>query len=502
MYERVFLFEMAGPTLDFLRARQESLPNIRRFLEQGAWGRLRGRPQPGSPQSFGALLTGRSPGATGLFDTFTFAAGGYVRAQSDARPVEHARLHELLSEQGRRVGVLNVPLTAPLRPVSGFVVSGDEGVGEDFAYPPEVRDALGADGYAVPFGASYAEGREREFADHALAVLAMRRRAALRLFGDGHWQFGMLTLHLYGELLHAFWKFYDERHPAHRPAAAAFGGRDPLLEALQGVDRLLGEIVALAGPRGLVVFLGAWGHRLVHSRVHLNTALARSGDLRFTSGPRTRLKRALFRAGVTSASAERLAHRLDLWKLFHYRMARADRAKVTGATFLSHHDVDWSRTRAVAMGGLGQVYLNVRGHRPQGVIPPERCVAERERIRSLLAGLRDPRTGDPMVERVHTRDELYRGERVTDAPDLVVEWRPGYAGDGGFSGAGRLVTPSPPHLSSDHSTESALLALGADVRQGELSAALEDVAPTVLHALGAALPAGLDGVVLPLSAGG
>jgi predicted AlkP superfamily phosphohydrolase/phosphomutase len=500
VYERAFLFEMAGPTLDLLRTRREALPNIRRFLDQGAWGRLRSPPEPGAPQSFGTLLTGLNPGATGLFNTFAFAAGAYERVPSDTRPRRGARLHEVLSDHGRRVGMLNVPFTVPMRPVNGFVVSGDEGVGDQFAYPTEVREALAAEGYVVPFGASYAGGREREFADHALEVLAMRRQAALRLFGDGRWQFGMLTLHLYGELLHAFWKFYDERHPDYRPAAEVFHGRDPLLETLRAVDQFLGDIVALAGPRGLVIFLGAWGHRLVHSKVHLNSVLARAGDLRFASDPRTRLKLAMFRAGVSSASAERLAHRLNLWKLFHYRLARAERTKVTGATFLSHRDIDWSHTRAAAMGGLGQVYLNVSGHRPQGVIPPNRYHAERDRLRSLLADLRDPRTGEPVVERVRTRDEVYHGAELTHAPDLLIEWRAGYAGDGGFAGAGQIVTPASPQVSSEHSSESAFLALGAGVRPGELSPALEDVAPTVLHALGVPVPAGLDGAVLPLMA--
>jgi predicted AlkP superfamily phosphohydrolase/phosphomutase len=166
--------------------------------------------------------------------------------------------------------------------------------------------------------------------------------------------------------------------------------------------------------------------------------------------------------------------------------------------FLSYRDIDWFRTRAVAMGSQGQVYLNVRGHRPEGVIPPERSGAERERLARLLSDLRDPRNGEPVVERVLTRDELYRGEEVTHAPDLIVEWRAGYVGDGGFSGAGKVVAPAPPNLSSDHWNESAFLALGSDVGPGELTAALEDIAPTVLHALGVPIPAGLDGTVLPL----
>lgn len=497
MYQRVFILEVSGPTLDFLRERRDALPNFRRLLDEGAAGPLHGPLQPVAPQCFATLLTGRNPGANGIFDFFQFPAGGYERIPYSTRLLRHPTFYQLLSARSKRVGLLNVPLTFPFSEVNGFVVSGDEGIGEEFAWPPDVATQLRQDGYFVPFGASYAPGREHQFADHAMRVLEMRRRALRSLFGDGRWDFGMLTIHLYGELLHAFWKFYDPSHPEHQPARAVFGSRDPLLEVLVAIDAMLGEIIELAGPRGLVLYLGAFGHRLEHTRVHLNALLEREGYLRFQRDPRTRLKHLAYRLGVTPASAERLAHRLNLYKLFHYRLGRGQRAKVTGAALLSYRDVDWSRTRAVAMGYLGQIYLNVRGHRPLGTIPPEQYHAERDRLRGLIAGLRDPHTAQPMVERVLTREEIYRGEALTDAPDLVVEWKEGYVGDAGLSGAGRIATPAPPGHSSDHWNQSALLAGGAGVRPGEVSAALEDIAPTVLQALGVSPPAGLDGRVLP-----
>jgi predicted AlkP superfamily phosphohydrolase/phosphomutase len=296
--------------------------------------------------------------------------------------------------------------------------------------------------------------------------------------------------------LHAFWKFYDRQHPAYQPLQTVFEGRDPFLEPLVMIDEMLGEIVELAGPQGLVLFLGAWGHRIEHTKVHLNAVLEQDGWLQFRRDPRTLVKQLMFRTGITAATAERLAHRLNLYKLFHYRLGRGQRAKMTGATFLSYGDVDWSRTRAVAMGYLGQVYLNVQGQRPLGTIPPDQYRVERDRLQRRLAELRHPVTGEEMVERVYAREEIYRGEALAHAPDLVVEWKPGYSGDAGLSGAGRIVTPSPAHHSSDHWNQSALLALGANVRPGELTARLEDIAPTVLRALGLGVPADLDGKVL------
>jgi predicted AlkP superfamily phosphohydrolase/phosphomutase len=106
-----------------------------------------------------------------------------------------------------------------------------------------------------------------------------------------------------------------------------------------------------------------------------------------------------------------------------------------------------------------------------------------------------------MVERVYAREEIYRGDELAHAPDLVVEWKLGYSGDAGISGAGRIVTPSPPNHSSDHWNQSALLALGAGVRPGQITARLEDIAPTVLQALGVSAPPDLDGTVLSALSG-
>jgi predicted AlkP superfamily phosphohydrolase/phosphomutase len=501
MYERVFVFEVSGPTLELFRERLDHLPNFRTLFATGAVSRLRTPLQPVLATGFGPLLTGKNPGKTGLFDFFKFPAGGYQRVPYSASLLREQPFYQLLSDQGKRVGLLAVPLTYPLAQVNGFVVSGDDGIEGDYAWPPEVTRTLNSEGYKVPFGASYAPGREADFARHAFDLIAMRRRALLELFGKRQWEFGMLTIHELGELLHAFWKFYDPRHPDYRPVSELKNLGDPFLQGFVAMDQLLGDIIELTGPLGLVLVVGAWSHRLEHSRVHFNTCLADAGYLQFKRTPATRLKRLAFRSGITSASAERLAHQFNLYKLFHYKMARGKRSAVTSATFLSYHDIDWPRTRAVAMGYLGQIFLNVEGHRPQGAIPAREYERERERLRDLLGKLRDPRSGEAIVERVFTRDEIYSGQELTNAPDLLVHLKDGYSGDSGFAGAGRTVSDAPANHSSDHWNESFLLAGGDGVRPGEVQSRLEDIAPTVLHALGQPVPEDYDGRVIPIFGG-
>ena len=500
MYGRVFILELSGPTLSFLEERLDYLPTFRRLFEHGASAPLEGPPQPSVASSFATLYTGMNPGKTGLFDVFSFPTGGYQRIPYSLRTLAARTMLEQLSESGKRVGLLNTPLLDPLPELAGFLVSGDDGIGDDFARPVELGRTLRARGYRVPFGDSYAPGREPAFHEHCLGVLAMRRDAARLLFREQAWNFGMLTLYLYGELLHAFWKFYDRRHPAYQPLAEVFGGTDPFLEALVEIDALLAEMIEAAGSGALIIVMGAWGHRLEHTTVHLNRLLEREGYLRFRRGPASQVKHGLFRLGLTVDRAEQLAHRLNLWKRFHYAVPRGKRASLTGATFLSYDDIDWSRTRAVALGYLGQIYLNVRGERPLGVVAAQERERERRRLRDTLQALRDPRTGEPVVERIWTREEVYRGDQVSEAPDLLVEWREGYAGSSRLGSSRRIIAPSPGNHSSDHCTESFLLMFGDGVRPGRIAARLEDIAPTVLQALGVPGLPGCDGRPLPVLA--
>jgi bisphosphoglycerate-independent phosphoglycerate mutase (AlkP superfamily) len=60
------------------------------------------------------------------------------------------------------------------------------------------------------------------------------------------------------------------------------------------------------------------------------------------------------------------------------------------------------------------------------------------------------------------------------------------------------MTASPPNLSSEHWNQSVFLALGNGIGRVEVKARMEDIAPTILYALGTELPKECDGRVLPI----
>ena len=84
--------------------------------------------------------------------------------------------------------------------------------------------------------------------------------------------------------------------------------------------------------------------------------------------------------------------------------------------------IDWSRTRAFHRGkGEGNIYINLVGRDPNGVVARADYEPLREQIITSLAALIDPSTGQPAARRVHRREDLFNGE-IDAAPDLIVEW--------------------------------------------------------------------------------
>ncbi len=173
--------------------------------------------------------------------------------------------------------------------------------------------------------------------------------------------------------------------------------------------------------------------------------------------------------------------------------------RLAESAFLSRRHIDWSRTKAYAQGNFGQIFLNLKGRQPQGCVAPEDARALLDDLKAGLLAIPHPETGEPLVERVYERDELYHGPHAHLAPDLTVvlgDWRYRTIGLHDFT-TNRLISPAfgP---TGDHRMEGVLIASGPAFRAGASpeGANLLDIAPTVLHLLGVPVPDDMDGRVL------
>jgi len=89
-------------------------------------------------------------------------------------------------------------------------------------------------------------------------------------------------------------------------------------------------------------------------------------------------------------------------------------------------DVDWSRSRAYGLGFNG-LYLNLAGRESQGSVQAADAAALGEENARALEAERDPATGGSVVRKAYPAAKAFHGERLAEAPDLVVGYEKGYA---------------------------------------------------------------------------
>ena len=167
--------------------------------------------------------------------------------------------------------------------------------------------------------------------------------------------------------------------------------------------------------------------------------------------------------------------------------------------------VDLTKSKALAMAsdGVAQLYINLKGREPDGIVEPGEYGRLQSDIVSGLKELTDPLDGQPIFARVLRKQDLDPLKLLGDnSADVFVQARPGYV----LSAApGRSTTLEPSTMHGAGGYDASLpemqgvwLALGAGIQGGvRLSTAQAlDVAPTISVLLRLSAPGLMDGRTL------
>jgi predicted AlkP superfamily phosphohydrolase/phosphomutase len=443
-------------------------------------------------------MTGKNPGKHGVFDFIRPRAGTFDMV--NASQIKSKLLWEILSEAGYSVGVLNVPITYPPRPVNGYMIPGllspDQG---KTVYPADLLKPYEAElgKYRLTPNVQYKAGNEAEFIADLHDLIDTQLRYALRLMKDHPTDVVMLHFLATDNGSHALWRFMDKTHPRHDPALAAQYG-DALQKVYQHLDDAVAQVQAAAGPAlSASIIMSDHGFGPLHRTINLNILFLEKGLMRLKRNFSTQVRWWAFRNGLTPATAYKILSKLGLQNITA-KVSRKARNEVVGK-FLSFEDVDWSQTTAYSMGHVGQIYLNVQGREPHGIITPDRYAAARQQVIDALNTLTDPATGKSLVDRIIPREEAAHGPYADQGADLhlILDDYKTIAFPL-FATEGRVLTPQIRGDSGCHRLHGIFIGQGAAFEQGITidGACIIDLAPTILHILGQPVPADMDGRVL------
>ncbi len=502
---KVMVIGLDGATFDLIRPwiKDGTMPTLQRLVKGGASGVLTTTLPPISSSAWVSFATGKNPGKHGLVDFVHPRPSSYQISIVSPQQRASKAIWNLLSDAGRKVGIVGMPVTYPPEEVNGYMVSDflTPSASDDYTYPPSLADELelAMGGFPLLPDERY---RSTKFTDKFIAdmVTDVERRleGALYLLDNKEADLFFILFWSNDMLQHETWSLLDETHPDHDPRAGE-RYRSLVVDFHRKLDHAVGRLLEKAGPEDLVIVMSDHGFGPVHSFFLVNNWLREAGFLKLKKKPLTRLKYALFRLGFAPLGVFRLVKALRLG--FLRRRFRFQRGGgLMKRLFLSFADVDWARTKAFAVGSFGQIYINQVGQRPQGIVQPGKEYEElREEIAAQALELLDPRTGQRVVDRVHRREEIYSGPLVEKAPDLVLQsrnWEYMAFGHADF-GASHVVEPIV-GMSGHHRPDGVVMLAGQGIEAGvELDGAnITDLAPTILYAMGIPIPFDMDGRVL------
>ncbi len=214
------------------------------------------------------------------------------------------------------------------------------------------------------------------------AVEQTRRRMLETTLSRDDWDLLIWVSTAPDRVSHMFYRLIDPQHPRYDAAAAAEHG-DAIEREYVRMDETIGAVLPQLRPNDTLLVLSDHGFHDYRRGLHVNQWLRQQGLL-------------TLRGGAEGSTREWLV------------------------------DVDWSQTKAYALG-TGQIYFNLRGRERDGIVSEDEVAALTTRIREGLIALRDTeRENAPVVTQVYVGREVFTGGRASDAPDLQVAFAENY----------------------------------------------------------------------------
>jgi predicted AlkP superfamily phosphohydrolase/phosphomutase len=499
---RVFVIALDGATFDVIKPWMQAgdLPNLQGLVQSGVHGALESTYPPLTGPAWGSFMTGKTPANHGVLEFFRRAANGYNQFLNSREDFDGRSIWRVLSDAGKKVGVLSVPATYPPEAVNGFMVTGlltPRQPDVTFTYPLELGEELDEKlgGYLLQHTEKYLQDDPTRLIREEQAILNNRVDAALYLMQNKSWDF--FILHILGTdvMQHGFWHFMDPTHPQYDPKLRARYG-SPIFDFWKQVDKRLGDVLAKLPPDAYVMVMSDHGFGPVVKYVNFNVWLLRTGFLQLKRDVWSRLRYLAFRLGYNYAMAFRVGFRLGIVRQV-IRLGRGKQKSLQREVFLSLDDVDWRRTQVYSVGNFGQMYVNLKGREPQGCVSPgddyERVL---QRLEDALRAMRAPETNEPVIAEIWRGSDLFKGKYVDRAPDLFFFTRDmKYKAMGLTDFGSNRVFDDLYGTHAHHRMNGLFILRGPGVRQGEQiqGARLIDLAPTIYSLMGVPIPQDLDG---------
>lgn len=481
MNKKLIIVGIDSGDLDLIERFLPHLPTFQQIMKNGVYGKLKTTIPPLTPCAWSSFMTGKNPGQHGIYD-FAYLREDKKLGLFDSSQRKDDDIWQILSAQGYKCIVFNVPMTFPAYPINGQMITDftTPTLESDFTYPDSLKGELLREfpNYRISEESKYSEnaGDQREFLKDIFDLLDLRAKVFDWLLINNEWHIAMVVFGANDHINHWYRKYMDQEGSEYK---------DALLNGYKQTDEKIKHIMEKY-PDANFMFMSDHGTGSYNKDVNLNQWLLENKYI-FLNKSQGIIKSLLQKVGLSPSRLIKIALNLKLWKLIKKLGIKDTLVKHTSITF---EDVDWTKTKAYSFGYYGPIYIVDDANR-------EKLVAElKEKLLKIKA-----LDGNPLISDIWTRDQLYHGRNASRMPDLIFAMQNfTYGCSSSFAfGGNQLYTDPKTFKNGDHSINGIFAAYGPDIKNtGDRleNIKITDIAPTVLKIFGADLPNDLDGRAL------
>lgn len=416
--------------------------------------------------------TGKNPGKLGVFWWENIDMENHKITVPSSGDFHGKEIWDILGAAGYKVGILNMPTCYPPRTVQGFMVAGGpDALESGFAWPAELEKEL-KEKYqwrALPKSINFLTENNQAALSEIYDLIERRFVVAIDLAKKYQLDFLQLTVYLVNVLRHHF--AADEK----------------IFKAWQIIDKGLGQL-KIAFPEANFLIFSDHGSGEIKVKFNINQWLKEQGYLVLKDNQRDFQKNIWLKIGLHQGNLSKVAACLGLkdflkkhfFRFISFAPSSSGAVNKVGKEAL----IDWEKSQAVA-SGQGPIYISSKLK-----VKSEKL---REEIIKKLEGLEY--NGIKIAKKVYQKEEIYSGEFLNKAPDLLIDQGEGVhiSGAIGF----RDVFEAPQKWLGENQRIGILLAAGPSFATVRLEkASILDIAPTILKIFGLPIPNDYDGRAL------
>ncbi len=434
------------------------LPNIKKFLDQGIYAKMRSSDPPITIPAWLVMATSRNPGSLGFYGFRHRKNNSYSDIWiANSLKVKKPAVWDILSDYGKKCCIIGFPPSYPPKPLNGYLITDfiTPGPENEYTYPPELKRELQEHFGDYIFDVEFRTDEKKKLSENLYKMVENHFEVTKYMIKNKPWDLFWFVEIGTDRMNHGFWHFADKNHRKFQKDSEF---EDFIKEFYIYLDKEIGELLKLVDKQTIVLLVSDHGAKAMKGCFCVNDWLIQNNYLSLNSKP-------------------------------------------SPGTRLEDADINWSKTKAWGWGGYyARIFFNVKGREKSGIIDIKDFEKERNILIEKIKNIKDP-SKHPMKNKIYKIEDLFP-EQKGNPPDLMV-----YFDDLSWRSAGTIGYDSlyleendtgPDEAVHDYFGIFAMYDPSKKIGKNISEINILDISPTILNLFGLPIPKDMEGKTIKL----